>query len=242
MSIDINIEVGQTSAGAIATGEEARAAMEASGCDWAIASCPESAHGDFVKGNAKTLGVMAEVDRLLGWVVVNPRYMEVAGEEMRRYLANPRFMGVSLLMGSMGLGDAADVKAVLSVFRRYGKPIRYWCETPEQVSMLADLMTEYASMKYVIGTACWDAWRRGVLEGSKHPAMHLDMSGPPYRTRLQVAFDSMGPNRILFGSGAPGVRPSVAKELVDSAGLSADLKDSLMSRNAARLFYWLTFS
>ena len=239
MNIDINIEVGHTAAGAITTGEAAKLAMQQAGVDRAVVSCPESARGDFVKGNAKTLAVMAEAESLLGWVVVNPGYAEVAAEEMRRYLANPRFVGVTLHMGGMGLGDVADVKAILSVFRRYGKPIRYWCMTPEQVSMLSDLMADYASMKYVIGAGDWDTWRRATLEGSRRPAMHLDISGVPYRTRLQTAIDAMGPNRILFGSGAPRVRPSVMKRLVESAALSSDVKECLMSKNAARLFQWL---
>jgi predicted TIM-barrel fold metal-dependent hydrolase len=239
MSFDINIEVGYTAAGAIGTAEGVRAAMAQAGVDRAVVSCPESALGDFVKGNAKTLSLMAEVEPLLGWVVVNPGYAEVAAEEMRRYMSNPRFVGVTLQMGRIGLGDITDVKAVLSVFRRYGKPIRYWCQTPEQVSMLSDLMAEYASMKYIIGAADWDTWRRATAEGARRPAMHLDISGRPYRTRLQLAMDAMGPNRILFGSGAPRVKPSIVRKLVESAGLSADLKDGLMSKNTARLLPWL---
>ena len=68
--------------------------------------------------------------------------------------------------------------------------------------------------------------------------MYFDTAASPFLydpSIYQVAIQTIGPNKILFGSDFPLLKPAKYFKELEKAGLSEDHIESICGRNAARL-------
>lgn len=195
------------------------------------------AASDFVRGNLNASSALSEEKRALAWVLVNPGYVGASAEEMRKYLGHTRFVGISLHCDQASSSD--DIKAILNAHRRYGKPAHVWITEPDHVTFLGELAPELSPMKFVITARDWASWRKAVAVASRRPSFMLETSGEPFRERIRVAVDEVGPHRVLYGSGAPAFSPALACKLVESSNLTEEQQACVCYQNAIRAFPWL---
>jgi predicted TIM-barrel fold metal-dependent hydrolase len=195
------------------------------------------AFSDFVRGNLNASAALSQEKRALGWVLVNPGYVEISAEEMRKYLGHSRFVGISLHPGDATSSD--DITAILNAHRRYGKPAHVWITEPDQVSFLGEIAPDLSPMKFVITARDWASWRKAVTVAARRPSFMLETSGEPFRERIRVAIAELGPHRVLFGSGAPEFSPALASKLVEASNLTEEQRMCVCYQNAIRAFPWL---
>jgi predicted TIM-barrel fold metal-dependent hydrolase len=61
-------------------------------------------------------------------------------------------------------------------------------------------------------------------------------SGGTHRGKLETILATIGPNRVLFGSGFPDRNPGAALGLLIDSKLSDQEKQAVLTTNAVRLF------
>ena len=68
--------------------------------------------------------------------------------------------------------------------------------------------------------------------------VYFDMAASPFLYRPEVVrtvFDLVGPEKILFGTDFPLIRPKRLLRQVDEAGIEPEARDAILGGNAARL-------
>jgi predicted TIM-barrel fold metal-dependent hydrolase len=58
----------------------------------------------------------------------------------------------------------------------------------------------------------------------------------PMHTKIRDAIDALGPTRVLYGSDMPAYHPQIEIDKVRLSGLSDELVDRVLDRNARALF------
>jgi hypothetical protein len=70
----------------------------------------------------------------------------------------------------------------------------------------------------------------------RNPNVYLETAGMPMHTKIRDAIDVLGPTRVLYGSGMPAYHPQVEMDKVRLSGLSDELVDRVLDKNARALF------
>ena len=70
----------------------------------------------------------------------------------------------------------------------------------------------------------------------RHAGVYLETSGMPMPTKIVDAIDALGPTRVLYGSDMPVYHPQSEIDKVRLSGLSEDLVDRVLDKNARALF------
>ena len=237
--IDVNIELATTTNEvALAGGMTLSDLLTRHEITVGVVSQDALASSDFVRGNLALSAALSQEKRALAWMLVNPSYVDASAEEMRKYLGHSRFVGISLHCGDAT--STEDTVAILNALRRYGKPAHVWITEPDQVILLGELAPGLSPMKFVITARDWACWRKAVVVASRRPSFMLETSGEPFRERIRVAIEELGPHRVLFGSGAPEFSPAVASKLIEASSLTPDQVACVCYQNAIRAFPWLT--
>src|SRR5215212_9615750 len=99
-------------------------AMQRGRIDTTVVSSHLAVTSNFAEGNFKLKSALDGAPQLLGYVVVNPAYVDQSIAEMRRYLSAPNFVGVKLHPDASGQPlDSSATREVVNAFRRYSKPL-----------------------------------------------------------------------------------------------------------------------
>ncbi len=182
-------------------------------------------------------------DKIFGICYVNPRYPKESLYELDRCIANGPMVGVKLWVSvkasELGLIEPIACKAI-----ELGVPIlqHAWYKTtgnmddessPSDVVILAkefpDLRIQMAHLN--------GAGFRGIADISPYPNIYVDTSGgDPESWILEYAIKELGPNRIVFGSDAPGRNFAVQIGKVKGADISEDVKDMILWKNVKMLY------
>ena len=70
----------------------------------------------------------------------------------------------------------------------------------------------------------------------RHPNVFLETAGMPMPTKIRDAIDVLGPTRVLYGSDMPAYHPQSEIDKVRLSGLSDELVDRVLDKNARALF------
>lgn len=194
--------------------------------------------GDMAGGNAEVKEAVEAHAQLRGWAVINPAYHDLSSDQMRKYVAGPKFLGAMLPWGLCPDGFATGaVRELLNAFRRYTKPLLI--ETPNAAAVrgLVELAPEFNTVKFVAVGAGGDAWQDAMLAAKQNVNLFLEpCSGGAHQGKLEAIFATLGPNRVVFASGYPSSNPGAALGLLMDAKLSDGEKQAVLTNNAVRLF------
>ena len=69
----------------------------------------------------------------------------------------------------------------------------------------------------------------------RYANLYLEMSGMPMQSKIKEAYDTVGPNRIMFGTDAPFHHPSIEIQKVLVSGLDEQAQQAVFYDNAAKL-------
>jgi predicted TIM-barrel fold metal-dependent hydrolase len=194
--------------------------------------------GDLAGGNAETKAVVDASPQMRGWLGINPAYPALSTEQMRRYAGGPKWLGAVMPWALCPDGLATNaVREVLNAYRRYTKPLLV--ETPNAAAIrdLLVLAAEFNTIKFIAAGAGGDAWPDAVLAAKMDVNIFLEpCSGGAHQGKLEAIFATLGPNRVLFGSGYPSYNPGAALGLLMDAKISDGEKQAALAGNAVRIF------
>lgn len=212
--------------------------MQRARIDTAMVSSHLAVASNFAEGNFKLKGALDGVPQLLGYVVVNPAYVEQSVAEMKRYLAAPNFVGVKLHPDASGQPlDSAPTREVVNAFRRYSKPLLVHVWGTAQVRALEALAAEAPTVKMIVAHAGGEAFAECLSLASRQLNLILEpFTGGAELGKVEEAVAKIGAHRVVFGTNFPRLNPGVALGMLADARISETERAQILGGNAARLF------
>ncbi|MEV6105513.1 amidohydrolase family protein [Streptomyces sp. NPDC051940] len=212
--------------------------MDRYGIDLQIVSAAEGVTYDAVAGNAALARVLADRPRLYGYAVVNPNRIEQSAADLRRHLAGGRFVGAKIHTHYPGCAiGSRQMREAFALLDELGVPLllHTW---EADVSLLPALLADFPRLRVVVGHAGGDAWREAAHAAAACDRLYLEHC----RTitdadRVTYAREAGVPvTRLLFGTDATLLDPSVALGVIRDAGFTPEERARVLWRNAAALF------
>lgn len=213
-------------------------AMQRARIDTAIVSSRLAMASNFAEGNFKLKTELEAAPQLLGYVVVNPAYVDQSIAEMRRYLSVPRFVGVKLHPEASGQPlDSAATRELVNAYRRYAKPLLVHAWGTAQVRALEALATEAPTVKMIVAHAGGDAFAECLALASKCLNLTLEpFTGGADLGKIEEAVAKIGAHRVVFGTNFPTLNPGVALGMLSDARVTDAERAQILAGNAAKLF------
>jgi predicted TIM-barrel fold metal-dependent hydrolase len=203
---------------------------------------------DFVTGNAELAEAIAPHDNLYGYVYLNMHYPELSLQEIEKYLATDKFVGVKYNGEySRAAACAEENRAVFDlVEKQYHKPLllHTW-GLPEHGNAVAyslpsqalQLAQDHPELTVIMGHMGGTEWMSAIRAAAQAPNLYTDMqSSIADRDKVGVAVRELGAHKVLFGSGMVGFPLMMQKGAVLAADISVQDKEMVLRENARRLF------
>lgn len=240
MIIDAHTHIGKTLYTSQSAADLLRE-MDASSVDRAVV-CPMGAH--LVVDNQEGNDVMAAAmhnypDRFIGFATVNPWYGARALAEIDRAVERLGLAGLKLHPPLQGF--EADEDLVLPVIERaiaHGLPIYIHSGTPVSSLPLQilEVATRYPEGKFILGhMGGADFYVDVPLSFPRARNVWLETSLTPHAGYVREAVETVGADRLLFGSDSP--TSLIASELckIRVLGLPLEAQDRVLGRNMREL-------
>jgi predicted TIM-barrel fold metal-dependent hydrolase len=171
-------------------------------------------------------------DRAFGFVYLSPKHVRESLDELNRCVADGPMVGVKLWVAAHAdapeldviVQRATELKAV--VFQHTWIKITGNLPGESTPMQLATLAARHPNAKFICGHTGGD-WEQGIRAVRAHANISVDLGGgDPVAGITEMAARELGPERILFGSDAPG--RSFASQLAKVYG--ADVPDNAKQR------------
>lgn len=208
------------------------------GMKWSYDPSP----ADFRQQNDEVLAAIRRwPDRAFGFVYVNPKHPRESLDEINRCIADGPMVGLKLWV-VMHASDpqldpivdrATELKAV--VFQHTWLKITGNLPGESTPMDLAALAKRHPSAKLICGHTGGD-WEQGIRAVRAFPNISVDLGGgDPVAGITEMAVRELGPERVLYGSDAPG--RSFASQLakVHGAEIRDEAKRLILAANLKRL-------
>ncbi|MGH3655651.1 MAG: amidohydrolase family protein [Micromonosporaceae bacterium] len=213
------------------------AVMDRYGIDLAIVSATEAVCYDPVPGNRAMADVLDTTDRLYGYVTVNPRRLDDAERDLRRYLATGRFVGAKLHTDYTGSPvTSAQTRDALAMLADLDCPVLIHTWGPSVLD-LAQVCIDLPALRAIAGHMGADGHRYAIEAAQACDRLYLEpcwSHAPAGRYAEVVA--AVSDRQLLFGTDATLIDPASAYGAVAAAGVTGETAERIAWRNAAELF------
>ncbi|MDI9423087.1 MAG: amidohydrolase family protein [Bacillota bacterium] len=194
---------------------------------------------DFVEGNRKLAEAIEDQDGVWGYLVLNPHYVQRSLVELDRYRDNPKFIGVKLHPEQQGY--RLMHRNVLEILERVSElrlPVLVHT-FPGQIDGLCQAAKEFPDVKFIMGHMGGNDWVAGIEAAAQRRNIWLEpCSSFPDAGKISQAIDTVGVERLLFGSDSTLLNPAFIWGMLRDAGLSQDDLQQIAWKNAADVFHF----
>ncbi len=212
--------------------------MRASGIELAMISSTKAIVSDFVEGNAEMARDLEKTDMLLGYVTVNPNYLDESVKELEKYLAMPKFVGVKLHPAYAGVSiDSDATRRLAAEVARYQVPWLIHTMGPGEPAKIKKLANEFPEMPIIMGHGGAAAWPEAIEVITSVANVYTEVcTSQAHRTKVRATIDTAGTDRLLFGTDLGLFDPAYGLGVYEEAGLNTEEESAIMRENAKRLF------
>jgi predicted TIM-barrel fold metal-dependent hydrolase len=216
-------------------------AMDRYGIEVAVVSASEAVIYDAPAGNRALADYLesspAAATRLYGYVTVNPRRLDEAERDLRRYLPTGRFAGVKIHTDYTGSPLTSSRMAdALALVASFGCPalVHTWGDS---VLDLAQVCLDIPNLRVIAGHMGADGHRHAIEAARACDRLYLEPCWSHFPSgRIAEVAAAVDPGRLLFGTDSTLIDPASAFGSVAAADLPGDLAERVAWRNAAALF------
>jgi len=212
--------------------------LERRGIHAAILSSTEAIVDDMVAGNQRLAEGIEGHPSLFGYVVVNPRYLDLSIRQLETHYANSQFVGAKIHTSysatPMNEPRLADLFAVLEPYR---KPLLIHTWGVGAVRALAGLAKRFSQLPIIVAHAGGEAWREAIQASREAPNLYLDFClSNIERGRIERGIAALGPGRVMLGTDATLFDPLYMLSCFREADIADADRPLVMGDNAIRLF------
>jgi predicted TIM-barrel fold metal-dependent hydrolase len=195
----------------------------------------------FAPENEAVREVVQSVPGVYGLYWANPRapgFLEGA----REYLGQPGFVGIKLhpIRDGFHPNDLA-VHPLMELAGELDVPVLIHSGHPifSLPWIIEELTVNFPGVKVILGHMGHGnvVYINSSIEVARRSdSIFLETSGMPMPTKIRDAIDVLGPTRVLYGSDMPVFHPQSEIDKVRLSGLSDELVDRVLDKNARALF------
>jgi len=195
----------------------------------------------FYPDNAYTREVVESIPGLYALYWGNPRVPGYV-EEVERYLAHPKFIGLKLHPLIDGyLPNDPSVHPMIELILERDQPVLIHCGHPIFTLpwSIEELAASFPEAKIVIGHMGHGnvVYINASIDiAERRPNVYLETSGMPMHTKIREAYERVGETRVLFGTDVPFHHPAVEILKVRVSGLDDAAQERVLNRNGRLLF------
>lgn len=189
--------------------------------------------------NELTLDAMKRYpDRILGAVYVNP--LDPDSVASIDHYVEEGFCAVKLNpLRHAFVADDAIVDPVMEKAKQYGIPVCIHSghppySLPWSIALLAERFPEVKVMMIHMGHGHGVYIDAALKMARRYPNIYLEMSGMPMSSKIREAYESVGSDRIMFGTDGPFHHPSVEIQKVKVCGLGEEAQQRIFYDNALK--------
>ncbi len=191
--------------------------------------------------NEVTLGAMdRNPGRIIGCIYVNP--LNKATVDFMEHYAQEEFCAVKLnplRHAYCADGDAVD--PVMEKARKLNLPVCIHSghppySLPWQIGLLAERYPDVRIMMIHMGHGHGVYIDAALKMAKKFPNIYLEMSGMPMPSKIREAYETVGKDRIMFGTDTPFHHPSVELQKVLVSGVDEEGIKRILYDNAKNFF------
>jgi predicted TIM-barrel fold metal-dependent hydrolase len=222
-SIDVNIDL-----------------MDRFGIDVQLVSAIEGIVYDAPAGNRSLAAQLPADPRLRGMIVVDPRRLGEARADLEELLAGDgrdRWVGAKIHSEySRTPVHSPAMQAAIELTTEYGLPtlVHTWNDS---VVDLADVAERVPGARVLAGHMGAPGWPRVPEAAERSDRIWFEPCwSAPDANRIRWVLDQIGASRMMFGTDATLIDPSVAIGAFEAANLTPAEHDAIMWQNAADLF------
>ncbi len=191
---------------------------------------------NFLEGNYLLRQIFDNSPQFLGYLSVNPHYVQHSIGDMRKYLPNDRFVALHFSPTYWGMDwEEEPVKGLLNAYRRFAKPLVCSFSLP-QFSVAERLAKEFATMQFLILNLKSEEWDEAIKLGKNCPNILLEVSPYLLPQDIKKACELLGAHRLIMGSDYPYFPFSVILHLIEASGISRGDISLITSGNARKYF------
>lgn len=180
-------------------------------------------------------------DRLIGAGYVNPRWGSTALKELDRVVKDLGFKAIKLRATTERIRvNCQAYEKVMEHIRRLKVPAMFhsdWTSFSNPL-MIGDLVSSFSDVPVVLQHMGEYLSNDAIRVARSLPNVYLETSALLHNKMITRAIEEVGADRVLFGSDAPGLRPTPTWELekILMLRLPPEVEDKILGANAARLF------
>ncbi len=198
--------------------------------------------GDAALGNDDVAATVHEYpDRFVGYVVVDPNYPEEIARELERLLAQPEFTCIKLHPGLACYPiDGPNYEPVWAIAKERNCPVltHAWTGDPYcGPGPIRRLLAKHPGVRLIFGHALYFATVKEAIEvAADYENLILDVTTSNHAYgMIEYAVNTVGADRIVFGSDMPFISAAGAVGKVLYACISDADKAKILGGNARRL-------
>jgi predicted TIM-barrel fold metal-dependent hydrolase len=207
------------------------------GIDVQLVSAIEGIVYDAPAGNRSLAPQLVAEPRLRGMVVVDPRRLTEARADLVRLAGDLRWVGAKIHTDySRTPIDSAGMRAAIELTTEFGLPtlVHTW---GANVVDLADLAARVPGARVIAGHMGASGWPLVAEAAARTDRIWFEPCwSAPEAGRIRWVLDRVGPARLMFGTDATLIDPSVAFGAIEAAGLAEPEYTAVMGGTAAELF------
>ena len=227
------------------------------GFEYSVCSSYFAYYDDMDAGNQEMLDKIEGRPRLLGSPVVNPTQLEASVRWLDMFASNDRLAHATITPDTvLDRGGSEGFMALFAEAAKRGVPVFYngpnWDFTrlpryptgvgyapfvrsgsAADLAMFREVGRRHPNLPVIIGHGLGED---GIRLAADTPNVYLELSGSyPYRGVLRRAIDTVGADRIVFGTDMDLILPAFALGIYHDADLSPEEDRLIMADNARRI-------
>lgn len=185
-------------------------------------------------GNSATRAACSEHSQLLPVATVNPQNVYTVDGPYTRFKADG-FRMVRLFPAQQGwTADYAPCVAVAKRLEVEGLPIMADVMQPGEASRLVRALMSHPAPLILCGVG-EDTLSESIFLMRSHPGVFIESSNLVSVGALKQVVDSVGADRVLYGSGAPSRPMASSLAIVRAANITEDQREQILNKNAVSL-------
>lgn len=203
----------------------------------AIFSSSKAIVYDFREGNRELVEFLKADNRLYGYLVLNPNYLEESIEEVNRYLDNEKIVGIKLHPAYSRVSiDDERTMAIVEQFSdtRLIYLIHTW-GIPMAIQ-LTKLARRFPNVRFIMGHTGGDVWFDCLDIVKPYPNIYVEpCSSYADRDKVRMSIDKVGLDRVLFGTDFTLINPAFVIGMVECSRLTEEEKSYIYYKNSIKL-------
>lgn len=180
-------------------------------------------------------------DRALPLVYLSPFDNEKAIKMLEHYVKNEGFKGVKLNpLKHAYVADAEFLNPIMEKAEELAVPVFIHCghppySLPWSIALLAERFPNVKVVMIHMGHGHGVYIDASLKMAKRYKNLYLEMSGMPMQSKIREAYETVGKDRIMFGTDSPFHHPSIEIQKVLTCGLKENELEDIFYNNAASL-------